>query len=140
MHAPPLAFSCKNCQCVVMFGFTNLCGTVYKAGNVVFTPDGNTLLSPVGNRITVFDLVEYVFELAGVCSEHCDCAPVLRCTMLSLQRPYSLCVRVVSPVFVFRCLAGTHPLPSLRKTDLTLLASQFRIVGACSCRWTMVRL
>ncbi|RHY31289.1 hypothetical protein DYB32_003624 [Aphanomyces invadans] len=26
-------------------------------GNLVFTPDGNSLLSPVGNRITVFDLI-----------------------------------------------------------------------------------
>jgi periodic tryptophan protein 2 len=42
------------------FEFSNLCGTVYKGGNVLFTPDGNCLLSPVGNRITVFDLLEYV--------------------------------------------------------------------------------
>jgi hypothetical protein len=39
------------------YKFSNLCGTLYKAGNVVFTPDGNCLLSPVGNRVTVFDLV-----------------------------------------------------------------------------------
>ncbi|EEB86555.1 hypothetical protein MPER_16449, partial [Moniliophthora perniciosa FA553] len=26
-------------------------------GNVIFTPDGNSLLSPVGNRVSVFDLV-----------------------------------------------------------------------------------
>ncbi|KAJ1339304.1 hypothetical protein BSLG_006071 [Batrachochytrium salamandrivorans] len=31
----------------------------YKAGNVVFTPDGNSLVSPVGNRVSVFDLVKY---------------------------------------------------------------------------------
>ena len=42
------------------FAFSNLCGTVYKCGNVVFTPDGNRLISPVCNRVTVFDLVEYV--------------------------------------------------------------------------------
>jgi periodic tryptophan protein 2 len=35
----------------------NLCGTVYRQGNVVFTPDGNSILSPVGNRVSVFDLV-----------------------------------------------------------------------------------
>jgi periodic tryptophan protein 2 len=29
---------------------------------VVFTPDGNCLVSPVGNRITVFDLVKLVLE------------------------------------------------------------------------------
>jgi len=39
------------------YQFSNLCGTVYKKGNIIFTPDGNTLLSPVGNRITAFDLV-----------------------------------------------------------------------------------
>jgi len=38
--------------------FSNLCGSVYRKGNVLFTPDGNSLLSPVGNRITVFDLIK----------------------------------------------------------------------------------
>ncbi|KAF7325915.1 Small nucleolar ribonucleoprotein complex subunit [Mycena kentingensis (nom. inval.)] len=37
--------------------FSNICGTVYQQGNVLFMPDGNTLLSPVGNRVSVFDLV-----------------------------------------------------------------------------------
>ena len=40
------------------FEFSNLCGTVYRGGNVVFSPDGNTLFSPVGNRISSFDLVK----------------------------------------------------------------------------------
>ncbi|KNC96819.1 snoRNA-binding rRNA-processing protein PWP2 [Spizellomyces punctatus DAOM BR117] len=39
------------------YKFSNLCGTVYKRGNVIFTPDGNSVVSPVGNRVTVFDLV-----------------------------------------------------------------------------------
>ncbi|GMK57030.1 hypothetical protein CspeluHIS016_0308700 [Cutaneotrichosporon spelunceum] len=39
------------------FVFQNLCGTVYRQGNVAFTPDGNSVLSPVGNRVSVFDLV-----------------------------------------------------------------------------------
>ncbi|KAG9302928.1 hypothetical protein G9A89_022345 [Geosiphon pyriformis] len=39
------------------FKFSNLCGTVYTQGNLLFTPDGNSLLSPVGNRISMFDLV-----------------------------------------------------------------------------------
>ncbi|POY71835.1 hypothetical protein BMF94_5196 [Rhodotorula taiwanensis] len=39
------------------FRFSNLCGTVYKQGNVAFTPDGNSVISPVGNRVSVFDLV-----------------------------------------------------------------------------------
>lgn len=39
------------------FKFSNLLGTVYRQGNIVFTPDGTTLLSPVGNRVSVFDLI-----------------------------------------------------------------------------------
>ncbi|KAF6744166.1 WD40-repeat-containing domain protein [Ephemerocybe angulata] len=39
------------------YKFSNICGTVYRQGNVLFTPDGNTLYSPVGNRVSVFDLV-----------------------------------------------------------------------------------
>jgi periodic tryptophan protein 2 len=38
--------------------FSNLLGTVYGRGNLVFTPDGNSLLSPVGNRVTVFNLTK----------------------------------------------------------------------------------
>ncbi|MCJ1312547.1 hypothetical protein MMC25_006221 [Agyrium rufum] len=39
------------------FHFSNLLGTVYCKGNILYTPDGSCLLSPVGNRITVFDLI-----------------------------------------------------------------------------------
>ncbi|SMY26770.1 unnamed protein product [Zymoseptoria tritici ST99CH_1A5] len=39
------------------FKFSNLLGTVYRKGNLVYTDDGTCLLSPVGNRVTVFDLV-----------------------------------------------------------------------------------
>ncbi|OBZ67291.1 Periodic tryptophan protein 2 [Grifola frondosa] len=39
------------------YKFSNLCGTVYRQGNIAFTPDGNSVLSPVGNRVSVFDLV-----------------------------------------------------------------------------------
>lgn len=34
-------------------------GTVYRKGNLLFTPDGNCVISPVGNRITIFDLKKY---------------------------------------------------------------------------------
>jgi periodic tryptophan protein 2 len=44
----------------VWLQFSNLCGTLYKQGNLLFTPDGNSVLSPVGNRISVLDLVKYV--------------------------------------------------------------------------------
>ena len=33
---------------------------MYQQGNIVFTPDGNSVLSPVGNRVSVFDLVKSV--------------------------------------------------------------------------------
>ncbi|KAH3665460.1 hypothetical protein OGAPHI_003644 [Ogataea philodendri] len=39
------------------FRFTNLLGTVYRQGNLVFNDEGTLLLSPVGNRVSVFDLV-----------------------------------------------------------------------------------
>lgn len=42
------------------FQFSNLLGTIYRNGNLVFTPDGNSVISPVGNRITVYDLKKYV--------------------------------------------------------------------------------
>ncbi|CAH6723075.1 periodic tryptophan protein 2 [[Candida] jaroonii] len=39
------------------FQFSNLLGTVYRQGNLQFTEDGTKLLSPVGNRVSVFDLI-----------------------------------------------------------------------------------
>ena len=47
------------------YQFQHLCGSVYSQGNVVFTPDGNSVLSPVGNRITQFDLIKYVPRLSA---------------------------------------------------------------------------
>ncbi|KAI8911003.1 WD40-repeat-containing domain protein [Gorgonomyces haynaldii] len=40
----------------VDYKFRNLCGTVYKQGNLLFTPDGNAVVSPVGNRVSVYHL------------------------------------------------------------------------------------
>ena len=54
------------------YKFSNLCGTVYKGGNLVFTPDGNTLLSPVGNRITAFELVSCVHDGRAHSLQLCD--------------------------------------------------------------------
>ncbi|ELU01708.1 hypothetical protein CAPTEDRAFT_223834 [Capitella teleta] len=36
--------------------FSNLVGCVYRKGNIIFTSDGNSVVSPVGNRISIFDL------------------------------------------------------------------------------------
>ncbi|XP_059822025.1 PWP2 small subunit processome component [Hypanus sabinus] len=38
------------------YRFSNLLGTVYRKGNLNFSPDGSSVLSPVGNRLSVFDL------------------------------------------------------------------------------------
>ncbi|XP_056631843.1 periodic tryptophan protein 2 homolog [Diorhabda sublineata] len=38
------------------YKFQNLLGTVYRKGDLLFTPDGNSVISPVGNRISIFDL------------------------------------------------------------------------------------
>ncbi|KAI4482008.1 hypothetical protein M0804_009027 [Polistes exclamans] len=38
------------------YKFSNLLGTVYRKGNVIFSLDGSSVISPVGNRITIFDL------------------------------------------------------------------------------------
>ncbi|CAG7724348.1 unnamed protein product [Allacma fusca] len=42
------------------YKFAKLLGTVYKKGNIVLTADGFTLISPVGNRISVYDLKNHV--------------------------------------------------------------------------------
>ncbi|XP_041972804.1 periodic tryptophan protein 2 homolog [Aricia agestis] len=38
------------------YKFQNLLGTVYKRGDILFTNDGNCVISPVGNKITIYDL------------------------------------------------------------------------------------
>ncbi|KAF5295110.1 hypothetical protein FQA39_LY13261 [Lamprigera yunnana] len=38
------------------YKFSNLLGTVYREGNLLFSNDGNSVISPVGNRITIYDL------------------------------------------------------------------------------------
>lgn len=40
------------------YTFQRVCGNVYSNGNLIFTPDGNSVISPVGNRLTIFDLVQ----------------------------------------------------------------------------------
>eukprot|EP01041_Mallomonas_annulata_P006791 gene6791-13750_t len=41
------------------YRLSHICGNVFENGNLCFTPDGNSVISPVGNRITVFDLVHH---------------------------------------------------------------------------------
>lgn len=43
----------------VSYKLHRVCGHVYCNGNLLFTPDGNSLISPIGNRISVFDLIHH---------------------------------------------------------------------------------
>ncbi|XP_071547868.1 periodic tryptophan protein 2 homolog [Panulirus ornatus] len=38
------------------YKFSNLMGTVYRRGDIIFSQDGNTVICPVGNKITLYDL------------------------------------------------------------------------------------
>jgi len=40
-----------------------LYGVAHTKGNVLYTSDGNKLISPVGNRVSVFDLVSYAHRV-----------------------------------------------------------------------------
>lgn len=74
------------------YKFSNLCGTVYKGGNLVFTPDGNTLLSPVGNRITAFELVSCVHDGCGT-----TCSLVIGLSVRGKQRTCRLTAAAALP-------------------------------------------
>lgn len=41
------------------YRLNKICGEVHTNGNLTFTPDGNSLLSCIGNRISIFDLVNH---------------------------------------------------------------------------------
>lgn len=41
---------------LTQFKLTNVLGTMYSNGNVVFSPDSSELIAPVGNKITIYDL------------------------------------------------------------------------------------
>ncbi|XP_014678751.1 PREDICTED: periodic tryptophan protein 2 homolog [Priapulus caudatus] len=53
------------------FQFSNLLGTVYHSGNLIFTPDGSKVISPVGNRLSVFDLKNNKSETLPIASNLC---------------------------------------------------------------------
>ncbi|KAI1301917.1 Periodic tryptophan protein 2 -like protein [Halotydeus destructor] len=61
------------------YKFSNVLGSVYHKGNVEFTPDGNTVLSPVGNKIVCYDLknnrstglpIEVEYNLSNIALNH----------------------------------------------------------------------
>ncbi|XP_061685876.1 PWP2 small subunit processome component [Syngnathoides biaculeatus] len=48
------------------YKFSNLLGAVYRQGNLNFSEDGNAVISPVGNRISKFDLKNNTSETLPV--------------------------------------------------------------------------
>ncbi|KAM3857090.1 PWP2 small subunit processome component [Diretmus argenteus] len=48
------------------YRFSNLLGAVYRQGNLSFSKDGNSVISPVGNRVSVFDLKNNTSETLPV--------------------------------------------------------------------------
>lgn len=45
------------------YRLSKICGNVYENGNLIFTPDGNSLLSPIGNRIAIIDLIHHTTKV-----------------------------------------------------------------------------
>lgn len=85
---------------------------VYKQGTVEFTPDGNSLLSPVGNRITVFDLVKFVPSFL----EHCVIFNFYIFTHGASQN------RILYFLLIFPFSHSSHTLPFETRKDITRLA------------------
>uniref|UniRef100_A0A182KFQ3 Small-subunit processome Utp12 domain-containing protein n=1 Tax=Anopheles christyi TaxID=43041 RepID=A0A182KFQ3_9DIPT len=52
------------------YKFNNLLGAVFRRGNLLFTPDGYSVISPVGNRITMFDLKNNKSNTLGIESQY----------------------------------------------------------------------
>ena len=40
------------------YRISKICGQIYNNGNLQFTEDGNSVVSPIGNRVVVYDLVK----------------------------------------------------------------------------------
>ena len=76
--------------------FSNLYGSVHTQGNLEFTPDGQSVLSPVGNRISIFNLTRCTppaplaplplplvrrdaAHLAAACGSNTSCALPFEC-------------------------------------------------------------
>ena len=74
------------------YKLSNLYGSVYNQGNLVFTPDGNSVISAVGNRASVFDLVSNTsFTLPF------ECPRDISRLALSPESPAGLALRATAP-------------------------------------------
>jgi len=58
----PVILSQNTIKMKFSFRFSNLLGCCYRTGNLIFTDDGFRLISPVGNRVSVFDLKAATME------------------------------------------------------------------------------
>jgi periodic tryptophan protein 2 len=53
---------------ILSFKFQNLIGSVYKHGNISFSPNKNLLFSPIGNKLTCIDLEKYNKLISNISS------------------------------------------------------------------------
>jgi len=89
------------------YKFSNLLGTVYHKGNLLFTPDSNALITPVGNRATVIDLKNGRSETLSFESEF-----NIVCSTLSSNGTLLLVINETGRGYLFnlkcRTLIGIH--------------------------------
>ncbi|UJR09168.1 hypothetical protein I4U23_013416 [Adineta vaga] len=89
------------------YKFSNLLGTVYHKGNLLFTPDSNALITPVGNRATVIDLKNGRSETLSVESEF-----NIVCSTLSSNGALLLAINETGRGYLYnvkcRALIGIH--------------------------------
>jgi len=55
-------FVCHFCYWPLMkisYKLSHICGNVFQNGNLLFTPDGNSIVSPIGNRVSMYDLINH---------------------------------------------------------------------------------
>ena len=47
----------------VSYKLKRVCGSVYNNGNIIFTRDGNSVLSPVGNQVSKYNKANIVKQI-----------------------------------------------------------------------------
>ena len=100
-----------------MLQFSNLLGCCYRKGNLLFTPDGYQLISPVGNRVSIFDLKRFV----------------MFCILFQWDKNFRRGFRL----FVRYCGQGSSLLdPSAETVERSSVLAQERggeLFGVCNC-------
>ena len=100
------------------FKFSNLLGTVYREGNLLFSADGSSVLSPVGNKISVYDLKAHRSSTLPIESRF-----NYRALALSPTAPLLLAVNTDGEIHLISLVSQTvlHKL----RTDRTIRCVQF---------------